>query len=79
MLRSRSKDPRIFGQVPLRQRDHHAPRTGFGDRETNVVTDRDSVADPLVLDEALMFRRGRDNDVRPEAPDLEPSLGIEVT
>src|SRR5262245_38024907 len=31
VLRGCPQDPRIFGQVTLRQRDHHAAGAGFGD------------------------------------------------
>jgi hypothetical protein len=52
VLGSRPEDPRILGQVALPQRDHHAAGAGFGDGQSNGVTDRCGVADPVVLHEA---------------------------
>jgi hypothetical protein len=34
------EDPRIFGQVVLRQGDHHAPGAGLGDGQADRVADR---------------------------------------
>src|SRR2546429_8276660 len=58
VLGSGPEDPRIFGQVTLRQRDHHAARAGLGDGQPDVAADRYSVPDPVVLGEAPLFRPG---------------------
>lgn len=71
------EDPRIFGQVVLRQRDHHAAGAGFGDGQPDVAADRHGVPDPVVLGETPLFRPGRYDDVGAETPGLETSLRVQ--
>src|SRR6266566_5115883 len=77
VLRCGAQDAGIFGEVSLRQRGHDATRTRARDPQANLVADRDRVADPVVLDEALLIGPRRNNDVRPKAPHLEASLRIQ--
>src|SRR5207248_4701208 len=79
VLRCGAQDAGIFGEVSLRQCGHDATRTRARDPQANLVADRDRVADPVVLDEALLIRPRRYNDVRPKAPHLEASLRIQHT
>jgi hypothetical protein len=43
---------------------------------SRLVTDRDGATDPIVLDETLLLRPGRDDDVRAKPPHLETALRI---
>src|SRR5215813_8765289 len=52
------QNPGIFGQVPLRQRDHHAPGARLGDGQLDAVADSNGAADPVVLHEPRIFAAG---------------------
>src|SRR5438067_2802223 len=75
-LRGRPQHAGILGQVSLGERRHDAARTGAGDPQANLAADRKRLAHPLVLDEAALV--ARDDDVRPETPNLETACRVEL-
>src|SRR5216683_8333839 len=77
VLGSGPEDSRIFGQVVLRQRDHHAAGAGFSDGQPDVAADRHGMPDPVVLGETPLFRPGRYDDIGAESPSLETSLRVQ--
>src|SRR5262249_50398648 len=73
-----AQDARVFGQVPLRQRDHHTARAGDRDFEADLGAQGQRAPDPGVLQEALAAAVGGNDDVGPEAPDLEAAGRVEL-
>ena len=54
MLSCRPKDSRILREIPLRKSGHHATPARAGDVQTHGRPDRERVADPIILLEALL-------------------------
>src|SRR6266571_8438918 len=73
-----SQNPWVLWQVALGEGRHDAARAGASDAQAHLVTDGERVADPRIFDEVLNAVGGLHDDVRPEAPHLEPPLRIQL-
>ena len=58
VLGCRTQDPRIFGEIALRERRHHAPGARASDAQANSISNRDDLPDPSILRE-LPSRRSQ--------------------
>jgi hypothetical protein len=72
----RPEDLGVLGQIILGECRHHASRIGQGHAESYRLTDRELLADPNVLDEAIFL--GVDDHVHPEPPLVEAALRLKL-
>lgn len=79
MFRRSPQDAAVLGQITLRECRHDAARAGSGHLDANLSAKSEDLADPSVLDEAAGEVCGLDNEVRPEAPGLKASFGIQLS
>ena len=66
VLRGRAQHATVARQLLLRQRGRHAPQRRLEVVEHQRRPNRESPADPLVLDESVRFRSGVEVEVWPE-------------
>jgi hypothetical protein len=76
VLGCRTQDPRIFGEIALRERRHHAPGARTSDAQANSISNRDDLPDPSILRELLLAIRSLYHNVRTKPSDFEASLRI---
>src|SRR5262245_58156685 len=72
-----AQDSRILRKVSLGQRRHHAAGTWAADIQANLASNADRTAHPGVLQETVLARSRRDDDVGPKPSHLEATLRIQ--
>ena len=77
LLHSRTKDARVFRQIALGQRRHDTAAGGAGHGKLHLA-DLQGLADPGLFDETLPVFGSGHEDVRTEAPGLEPAFRINL-
>ena len=70
VLHRRAKDVRVFGEIPLSQ-VVMTQRARAVDVQSDLVSEQERTADPLILDELLVPAGKIDDEVRAEAGRLE--------
>ncbi len=78
VLNCRAQNPRIVGEISLRQRRHHAACAGFRNAQAHLVSDRHLVIDLSLLDKSLLPASRIHDDIGTEARRLKASLGIQL-
>jgi hypothetical protein len=68
---------RILGDVLLGKGWHRAARSGVGDAQTNLLADRNGLADPPVLDKSWSVGGRFDEEVGAESANVELDVGAE--
>ena len=67
----------VSRQIALGKRRHDAAGARAGNAETNAVADRDSFADPIILDKVRFAACSLYNDVWPKSSDFKTPLWVQ--